>query len=158
MTGGVRATAQAYSGHATPKAAMPAIQTACLAVAGLIAIAFGLRYMFATQFMEYHATVVGRTWADVPAGMQAIVLGMYTIMGGGFITYGAALLWLLLPLRDGEQWAAMAALTLSVTALVPVIYVTLWLRRIQPGARTPVLPAVIVFVLAVVGAGISLLP
>jgi hypothetical protein len=137
---------------------MRPFQTTLLALAGVIAIAFGLRYMLATRFMEYHAAVAGSTWAELPAGVQAIVLGMYTIMGGGFITYGAALLWLLLPLRDGEAWAAVAALTLSVTALVPVIYVTVWLRRIQPAARTPVVPAVVVFVLAVVGAGASLLP
>lgn len=137
---------------------MRLFQTTLLALAGVIAISFGLRYMLATRFMDYHAAVAGRTWAELPAGVQAIVLGMYTIMGGGFITYGAALLWLLLPLRDGEAWAAVAALTLSVTALVPVIYVTVWLRHIQPAARTPVVPAVVVFVLAVVGAGASLLP
>ena len=137
---------------------MLATQTACLGLAGVIAIAFGLRYMFATQFLEYHAVVAGHTWGELPPGLQAVVLGMYTILGGGFITYGAALLWLLLPLRDEEHWAALAALTLTVTSLVPVIYVTVWLRRVQPAARTPVVPAVVVFVLAVVGAGVSLLP
>jgi hypothetical protein len=132
------------------------IQTGCLVAAGVIAIAFGLRYMLAREFMAYHATVSGRTWGELPVGMQAIILGMYTIMGGGFATYGAALLWLLLPLRDGQQWAALAALTLSVTALVPVVYVTVWLRGVNRSARTPVLPAVVVLVLACVGAGLSL--
>ena len=133
------------------------IQTACLVAAGAVAIAFGLRYMLAREFMGYHATISGRSWGELPVGMQAIILGMYTIMGGGFATYGAALLWLLLPLRDGQPWAALAILTLSVTALVPVVYVTVWLRSVNPEARTPVLPAVVVLVLACAGAGLSLL-
>ena len=135
---------------------MLALQTGCLATAGLISIAFGLKYMLAREFMAYHATVAGRGWAELPDGVRAIVLGMYTIMGGGFITFGAALLWLLLPLHGGETWAALAAATLAITCLVPVVYVTLWLRKVQPAARTPVVPAVVVLVLALVGAGVSL--
>lgn len=133
------------------------VQTVCLTLAGVIAIAFGLKYMLAREFMGYHAAVAQRSWAELPSGVQAIVLGMYTIMGGGFITFGAALLWLLLPLNEGARWAAIAALTLTVTSLVPVVYVTVWLRRLQPQARTPVVPAVVVLVLALVGAAAPLL-
>jgi hypothetical protein len=136
---------------------MLTVQTVCLTLAGVIAIAFGLKYMLAREFMGYHATVAQRSWAELPSGVQAIVLGMYTIMGGGFITFGAALLWLLLPLNEGARWAALAALTLTVTSLVPVVYVTVWLRRLQPQARTPIVPAVVVLVLAVVGAAAPLL-
>jgi hypothetical protein len=132
------------------------VQTVCLTLAGVIAIAFGLKYMLAREFMAYHATVAQRSWGELPAGLQAIILGMYTIMGGGFITFGAALLWLLLPLNDGERWAALAALTITITCLVPVVYVTVWLRRVQPDARTPIVPAVVVLVLAVVGALVPL--
>ena len=136
---------------------MLSVQTVCLTLAGVIAIAFGLKYMLAREFMGYHATVAQRSWAELPSGVQAIVLGMYTIMGGGFISFGAALLWLLLPLNEGARWAALAALTITVTSLVPVVYVTVWLRRLQPQARTPVLPAVVVLVLALVGAAAPLL-
>ena len=136
---------------------MLSVQTVCLTLAGVIAIAFGLKYMLAREFMGYHATVAQRSWAELPSGVQAIVLGMYTIMGGGFISFGAALLWLLLPLNEGARWAALAALTITVTSLVPVVYVTVWLRRLQPKARTPVVPAVLVLVLAVVGAAAPLL-
>lgn len=136
---------------------MFSVQSVCLTVAGVIAIAFGLKYMLAREFMDYHATVAQRTWAELPPGVQAIVMGMYTIMGGGFVTFGAALLWLLLPINQGARWASLAALTLAITALVPVVYVTLWLRRVQPEARTPVVPAVIVLALALVGAVAPLL-
>jgi hypothetical protein len=136
---------------------MLALQTGCIAAAALISIVFGLRYLLAREFMGYHATVAGRSWAELTTGIQAMVLGMYTIMGGGFLTYGAALLWLLVPLLHGERWAALAALTVTATTLAPALYVTVWLRSVQPAARTPVLPAVVVCVLAVVGAGASFL-
>jgi hypothetical protein len=133
------------------------LQLALLAIAGLIAIAFGVKYILAREFMAYHAAVAGRSWAQVDGGLQAIILGMYTIMGGGFVSYGAALLWLLVPLDEQQRWAAWAVLTLTVTSLVPVVYVTLWLRQVQPGARTPVVPAVVVLVLALAGGALSLL-
>ena len=128
------------------------------ALAGLIAIYFGIRYCLARQFMPYHSTVAGRPWEEIEPGVQAIILGMYRIMGGGFITYGAALLWLLIPMDDLERWAPLAVLTITVTALVPVLFVTLWLRHVQPSAQTPFVPAALVFILAVTGAGLSLVP
>jgi hypothetical protein len=134
---------------------MHAFATACLVLDAVVVIAFGLRYMLAREFMAYHAVVAGRTWAEVPEGLRAIVLGMYTIMGGGFITYGTALLLLLVPLREGGAWAvaaALAVLTLTVTMCLPILYVTLWLRRVRPGARTPVVPTVVALLLAIAGA------
>jgi hypothetical protein len=137
---------------------MLALQTALLGVSGVIAILFGFRYALAREFMPYHATVAGRSWAELEAGVQVIILGMFRIMGAGFFTYGLTLLWLLLPLRDGQQWAALAALTLTIASLVPVLYVTLWLRSVQPAAKTPVAPAAIVLVLAVAGSLLSFVP
>jgi hypothetical protein len=81
---------------------------------------------------------------------------MLRIVGGGLLTYGAALLWLLLPLGRHEPWAAWAALTVTLTAVTPVLYVTIALRRFKPSARTPVVPATVVLVLAVAGAVLSL--
>jgi hypothetical protein len=134
------------------------LQATLLGVSGVIAILFGFRYALAREFMPYHATVAGRSWAELEPGVQAIILGMYRIMGAGFFTYGLTLLWLLLPLRDGQQWAALAAFTLTIASLVPVLYVTLWLRNVQPAAKTPVAPAVLVLVLALAGSLASLLP
>lgn len=137
---------------------MHSYQFVFLGLAGLIAIFFGIKYLLAQEFMPYHATVAGRPWEQLEPGVQAIIIGMYRIMGGGFITYGAALLWLLKPMDDLERWASLAALTITVTALVPVLFVTLWLRHVQPAARTPFAPAAVVFILAVTGAAFSLLP
>ena len=121
-------------------------------LAGLLALAFGLRYLSTREFLPYHAAVLGRPWAELEPRLQAIVLGMLKVAGSGLLGCGCALLWLLVPLSRGEPWAAWAALTFFLVATAPILYVVLWLRRISPGARTPVAPTLAAMTLVVIGA------
>ena len=134
---------------------MLAFQIALLTIAALLSIFFGVRYFLAREFMPYHAVVAGTPWSQLAPGVQTIILGMLKIIGGGLTTYGLALLALLWPLSRHEAWASWAALAITVTSVVPTLYVTIWLRRFEPSARTPIVPASIVLALAVVGAGTS---
>jgi hypothetical protein len=128
-----------------------------LALAALLSIVFGVRYFITREFMPYHAVVAGKPWSELGAGLRTVILGMLKIVGGGLTTYGVALLWLLLPLSRHEAWASWAALSITLTAVVPTLYVTLWLRRFAPAAPTPVAPAAIVLALAVIGSIASLI-
>jgi hypothetical protein len=128
-----------------------------LSLAALVSIFFGVRYFFTKEFMPYHAVVSGKAWSELGRGVQAAILGMLKICGGGFATYGLALLWLLLPLNRGETWAAWAVLTVSAAMLLPTLYVTLMLRRFEPKAKTPVGAPLVVLVLVLVGVGAALL-
>jgi hypothetical protein len=119
--------------------------------AGLMALAFGLRYLVTREFMPYHAAVLGESWTSLQPRLQSIILGMLKVAGAGLLGYGVALLWLLLPLGRGEAWAAWAALSVSVVVVAPVLHVVLWLRRIAPGAATPVRPTLAVLVLVAIG-------
>jgi hypothetical protein len=121
-------------------------------LAGLLALAFGVRYLVTREFMPYHATVLGQPWDALEIRLQSIILGMLKVAGGGLLGCGAAVLWLLLPLQRGEAWAVAAAVTIVFALAAPVLYVVLWLRRISPGARTPVAPTVATMVLVIVGA------
>jgi hypothetical protein len=134
---------------------MLTFQLVLLSMAALVSIFFGIRYFLAKEFMPYHAVVAGKSWSEFEPGVQTIILGMLKIIGGGFATYGLALLWLLLPLSARQPWAAWAALTITASSLLPTLYVTIALRRFAPSARTPVVPASVVLALALVGAGIS---
>jgi hypothetical protein len=136
---------------------MPKIQLALLSMAALISIFFGIRYFLAKEFMPYHAVVAGKSWSDLDPGLQTVIRGMLRIIGGGFASYGLALLWLLVPLSARQAWATWAALTITASALLPTLYVTIALRRAAPAARTPVLPASLVLALALLGACISFL-
>jgi ABC-type polysaccharide/polyol phosphate export permease len=135
---------------------MQTLALIAFAVAALLALTFGARYVLTREFMPYHATVLGRPWSQLEPRLQIIILGMLKVAGGGLLGYGFALLWLLLPLHRGEVWAAWAALTMSAAALAPILYTVVWLRRIEPSAKTPVIPALLVLVLVVVGTTIIL--
>jgi len=130
---------------------MQYLSLGAFALAGLLGFVFGVRYVLTREFMPYHAAVLGKPWNALEPRLQSIILGMLKVAGGGLLGYGVALLWLLVPLGRGEAWAAWAALCISVAVDAPILYVVLWLRRIAPGARTPVGPTVCVFALAVVG-------
>jgi len=129
-----------------------------LLLAALLAIYFGVRYLSTQEFMPYHAVVAGKSWSQLEPGVQTIILGMLTIIGGGFISYGCAVLWLFVPLNRGEAWSRWAILTLTAASIVPTLYVTIALRRFAPQAETPVAPAALVLTLMILGLGLSLLP
>ena len=134
---------------------MSAFQIVLLSLAALISLFFALRYLTTKEFMPYHAVVAGRSWSELEPGLRTIILGMLRIIGGGFASYGLALLWLLIPLYAREPWARWAVLSLSATSILPALYVTIALRRIAPSARTPVAPAAVVLALALAGFAVS---
>lgn len=130
---------------------MQLLSLCAFGLCGLLVFIFGLRYVFTREFMSYQAAVLGKPWAALEPHLQVIILGMLKVAAGGFLAFGCTLFWLLLPLQRGEAWAAWAALTTSLVLATPILYVVVWLRRVSPGARTPVVPTTAVIVLAVVG-------
>ena len=132
------------------------VSAVLLALAALLALAFGLRYLLSKAFMPYHAAILDKQWAVLEPRLQIIVLGMLRVAGGGLLGYGVSLLWLLLPLLRGEVWAAWAALTVSLVVVGPILYVVVWLRRFEPKARTPIVPTLAVLSLVIVATVLSL--
>ena len=129
---------------------MQTVALVSLVLAALLALAFGVRYLLTKTFMPYHATVLGKSWTDLEPRLQIIILGMLKVAGAGLLGYGVALLWLLLPLQRGEAWAAWAVLTVSLVVIGPILYVVVSLRRIEPSAKTPIVPTLLVLALVVV--------
>ena len=127
-----------------------------VALAALAGIAFGLRYLLTPTFLAYHEKVLRRPWHEVEPRLQVLFLASLKVAGGGFMGYGIAMLWLLVPLSRGQAWASWAALTMSVVAVSPVLYVVLWVRRVEPEAKPPVLAPIAVLALAMVGSMLCL--
>jgi hypothetical protein len=124
-----------------------------LLLAGVLSIGAGTRYLFTGEFMPYHAVVAGKSWSQLEPGVQTIILGMLKILGSGFASCGAALLWLLVPLRRNEVWARWAALTVAAVVWVPTQYVTFVLRDAAPQAQPPIIPTAIILLLVALGVG-----
>ena len=135
---------------------MQMVALAALVLAALLALAFGARYVLAKAFMPYHAAVLDKTWPALEPRLQLIILGMLRVAGGGLLAYGVSLLWLLLPLYRGEAWAAWAVLTISLAVIGPILHVVVSLRRIEPRARTPIAPTLVVLALVIVATVASL--
>ena len=135
---------------------MQMVALVSLVLAAALALAFGARYVLTKAFMPYHAAVLGKSWAALEPRLQTIILGMLKVAGGGLLGYGVSLLWLLLPLQRGEPWAAWAALTVSLAVVGPILYVVVSLRRIEPSAKTPIVPTLVVLMLVLVATVASL--
>jgi hypothetical protein len=130
---------------------------AAVLLVALGAILFGVRYMGREAWLPYHAAVAAKSFVDLDPGVQAVILGMLRIIGGGFVTLGVALLWLCFALTKGAAWAPWAILSVAAVALVPMLYVAVKLRAFRPEAQTPVRPTLVMMVLIVAGVGLSLL-
>jgi len=113
-----------------------------VAVVLLVLVAAGAlqsaaKYMFATEFMPYHAVVVGRSWVELDANTRSLLLAMMKVMGAGNLAIAAALLCFAYRAAKGERWAAWAALLTGACLWIPTLYVTLALRAARPEAQTP---------------------
>lgn len=114
------------------------IASAALLVIAASSLAFGLRYLFAREYLFYHAQLTGLAWTEIPYHYQAIILGMLKMVGAGLLAFGLALAWLVLPFSRGESWSFWAILSLvSVHGFIS-IYVTIALRKLNPAAQTNV--------------------
>lgn len=117
------------------------IATALLLLVAIGSIAFGFRYLFAKEYLSYHAQLTGLAWAEIPEKYQSVILGMLKIVAAGMLVFGIALIWLLVPLRRGESWSSWALLSLVCTHGFISIYVTIALRSVNPKAQTNVAAA-----------------
>jgi hypothetical protein len=136
--------------------AMLTAQLILFGASALIALLFGMRYLLTREFMPYHAAVAGRSWQQLEPGVRTIIIGMLRIVGGGLITGAVATVWLTLALFQGVDWAVWGLLSVTLTSCLPALYVTMWLRRVQPAARTPVLAAAVALAIGVAGSALSL--
>jgi hypothetical protein len=123
---------------------------AIILLTSLTFIAFGVRYLLAREYMPYHAQVTQRAWAEVPELLRAVILGMLKVVAAGLLALGIAVAWLTLPLSRGELWASWAILSITLVNGSITLFVTISLRRIEPTARTPIVPVVVSIALVIV--------
>jgi len=131
------------------------IRFGLLAIAALMGVAFGLRYLTARNWTPYHAAVAGRRWEDLDPNVQVVVLGLVHIVGGCFLTLGLAVGFLALAWAGGADWAPWAILAVTATGLGPALATALSLRAIRPDAGAPVLPALAAIALIIAGTAVA---
>ncbi|MEJ2041328.1 MAG: hypothetical protein P8X55_20720 [Desulfosarcinaceae bacterium] len=104
------------------------IAFACYLVAIIIIAAFGVIYLFRSEFMPYHASAVGKPWAEVSPSFQVLILAMMKAIGGTCLTVVMLeLILLLIPFRQGFAWARWAipfgGILISTGSLYAMLFV-----------------------------------
>jgi hypothetical protein len=110
---------------------------ACYAAVALFCVAFGIVYLLRASFMPYHEAAVGMPWAQLEPRLQALILGLLRVAGGGLLSGGLALAVLLVPFGAGETWTLWALPSIGLAAVLPTLYATVSIR-VRTGAKTPV--------------------
>lgn len=109
-----------------------------LVLAGLGAVGTGAKYLSIAEFTPVHAAIIGRSWGQLDAGIQALIIGMLRIMGAGFLGGGISLVCLAYGAGKRERWPACAAPLISGSVWGPTLYVAMQHRAANPSADTPV--------------------
>ena len=136
---------------------MLVIAIVLLAIPVVLGFVVGGRYLFATQFMPYQAAVLGKSWTELEPRLQAVILAMLRVVGGGFVGLALIIAWLCFALHQGARWAPWAMLTTAAVMLAPALFSTLALRKIEPKAKTPLAPTALAMALIVAGTVVALL-
>jgi hypothetical protein len=128
----------------------------CHLLATLIVAAFGVTYLFRSEFMPYHSVAVGISWAEVGPSFQVLILALMRAVGGACLAVVVLVLILLfVPFRQGIVWARWAipagGLVISAGALYGMLYV-----GINTRATPPWIAAVVGALLLVAGLLLSL--
>jgi len=109
----------------------------CYIASAVVLTIFGIVYMTAEEIMPYHQSVLGATWDQLDANLQALLLTFVHATGASYLM-GAVAMWflLLIPFRRGEIWSRWAIPMIGVGLLGPSLLYARSLAR-TTGEWTP---------------------
>jgi hypothetical protein len=91
------------------------IAFSCYVVAMAGPAVWGVRFLFRSDFMPYHAVAVGMPWSEVPGPFRILIMALLKLAGGGWLTLAVAeFVLLLIPFRQGARWALWAVPSLGL--------------------------------------------
>lgn len=130
----------------------------CHLIAMILLGGIGLVYLFQSQFMQYQAIAVGKTWIEMDPASQILWLALMRFIGGAWIATALAMgIVLFIPFRQGMRWARWAVPAIGLIALLPAFYAMLSISLNTP-AVAPWRSVGLTIVLLIVGFMLSLEP
>lgn len=129
------------------------IKTASLLlyIIATIAIIFGLIYLFTPKIMPYHEKVIGMKHNELDPKIAKLFLSMLKGAGGAILSIGISLIMIVRgPFSRGDIWAWKIVMVMTMTALLPLLFVTLSL-----GLHTPWWLVFIMIILTIIALFIS---
>lgn len=121
-------------------------------LSGILIIAtMALTYLFTPQILPYQEAALGMSWDELDSELQAQLLSLVRVSGGGYLATAIALATMLfIPFRRGEKWARIAIPAIGIPAALVVTYAGLTVVQNTPG-RPPVLIAPVTAILFFMG-------
>ncbi len=109
----------------------------------IIAIAYGLMYLFKNDIMSYHYAFLNMDKTqinDFNPHIIKLMLALMKVSGACFVAVGStALIITAKPFRNGEKWALLCLISLFSLSLIPMFFVTLNIANSIPsgGIKPP---------------------
>ena len=98
-------------------------------------LGIGFVYVFASEFMGFHADVIQTQWKNVDSLAQTLYLGMMRTEGAGFLAVGTAMLFLLfIPYLKREQWACWAISIIGIVECLPTLIANYHVSTVSQGS------------------------
>jgi len=114
-------------------------------LAALLTMTMGVLYLSREVAMPYHLDALGTTWDALDPRFQILYLGLLKGVGAGYLATGiSCLLMVAVPLRRGANWAGWAPTVVTLTAMIPLAGIILYLRANTVAEPPLVFPLVVI--------------
>lgn len=104
------------------------------ALATLATLLIGLLYAFRPRIMPYHVQALETPWEEIDPNFQRLLKAL--LNGGGYfgISTGLSMLVLLLiPFREGAEWAGYAIGIIGLVGALPLGYIVYTVKKYTAG-------------------------
>jgi hypothetical protein len=119
--------------------------------AAVLALLFGLVYLFRPRFMGYHQMAVSKNWNELVPEIQTLILALMRATSAGFLSVAIAIVILQIEFNKYHQyWIAWTTLIIGTILAGGSFYAMLLVRTRTPG-RPPIIPVFIIFILLLTG-------
>ena len=110
----------------------------CYSLAVIVAFVFSAMYLLRSKFMPYHGDAVELKWEEVDSKHQVLILALMRAAGGGWLSAGISMIFLLVfPFRSGESWSLFALPFVGLSTAAATLYAAMFVKRNSP-ANPPV--------------------
>ena len=107
--------------------------------------------------MPYHSLALAKSWSEIEANTQTLILALMRVAGGGFISTGIAIIILLcIPFQAQETWAIYGIFSICLGTSVGSCYATYLVSSRTPG-NPPLWLSLAAVLLSIIGFVSSLL-
>ena len=121
----------------------------------VVSLGLGATYVFRDSFMPYHEQALQRSWTDLDASLQVLILALMDVAGAGWIVLGVLTLALVFgPFSARRLWARLIVPGAALVFYLPTLMATLTVTSLTP-ATAPWYGNALAILAAIVGFAID---